>query len=852
MRQIFRTTRSLFWLVLLLLAFRSQAETDLIDAYFNGGVHDWYAPGTWVHGDLGPNRGPNGDIFIAYLEIGGETVLNDQNTNLHSFFIELGQISIINRGRMSSGVGNIIAQKNFSATLYIEGGSYWTSSSPLYVGAVQVGPAPDGTNPVFEPSYGDSQLQLDADGTAELTGDDRSVYVGNEGKVVIGLDRGYGFLDAERVYGGLEGAELVFNIGAGADYSFAPAAEHLLKLVKQGDGKVTLTNTGNNYSGGTVIEGGTLVQSVPGSIPTGSTDYSSNFQIDSGATLELHHDLLMTGLTGGGSIELKSTGDLHPKLILQLNESTGFSGDITGTGSFGLGEYNAGEVHLTWGQSVIEGDLFVRDNELKISDGASVTSTSGTIHPILYGESSVVVQNGGNWTVNGGGINGGEISVGSSVSTDAILRIEAGGTVTIGEDSTGKGTGTVRLGGGSLQFGGADLASGILNAGMVVGDAAGSKVEFNQNNDFHFTHDGTATGKPPVLSGHLSVVQAGSGTTRLYGENLQGYNSYGVTLVEHGTLVAAYGALPYKGEVEVTGGNLILNGREAENELHILGRLEGSGGRITANTALELAQESHTTYGGVIEGTGFFSLIDTGTTNGSITLTGDNTFSGGTAINAGTLILGSSTAAGTGAISVWGGTLDIGGQSISNSIGFVEGTIGGTGTINGSLAVTSAQNILSPGNSPGTLEFSSSQSWESYTYLWEVNDWAGTTAGTDFDQIRITGGLSLSETGSYFLDINSLTAGNVVGDVPNFSESDQSWIIISTTTGITGFDEARWTLQTGDFSSSPDWGGSFSLDEDGNNLVLNYAAVPEPSTFALVLVTLAATLLLRRRRSVQR
>jgi len=84
--------------------------------------------------------------------------------------------------------------------------------------------------------------------------------------------------------------------------------------------------------------------------------------------------------------------------------------------------------------------------------------------------------------------------------------------------------------------------------------------------------------------------------------------------------------------------------------------------------------------------------------------------------------------------------------------------------------------------------------------------------------------------------------------VANFSEADRSWTILSTTTGITNFNADLWSLNTGNFTSDPTRQGTFSLTQSGNNLVLNYAAIPEPSTSVLIAISLTAFVIFRRRR----
>ncbi|MEX1117473.1 MAG: PEP-CTERM sorting domain-containing protein [Terrimicrobiaceae bacterium] len=129
-----------------------------------------------------------------------------------------------------------------------------------------------------------------------------------------------------------------------------------------------------------------------------------------------------------------------------------------------------------------------------------------------------------------------------------------------------------------------------------------------------------------------------------------------------------------------------------------------------------------------------------------------------------------------------------------------------------------------------------------------MNDWTSNVAGTGFDQINITGSLNLTGgLGAYGLDIPSLTLANTAGNVGNFSEVNDSWTILTTTTGITGFDAANWSLLTSNFSTSPAYSGSFNLTQAGNNLVLSYA-VPEPSTYILIALSLTALVVFRRRR----
>jgi autotransporter-associated beta strand protein len=245
------------------------------------------------------------------------------------------------------------------------------------------------------------------------------------------------------------------------------------------------------------------------------------------------------------------------------------------------------------------------------------------------------------------------------------------------------------------------------------------------------------------------------------------------------------------------------------------------------------------------------SVLKTGA--GNATLKEINTYTGTTTVAAGVLaISGSGSINNSSAIQVAaGGTVrynsstaltvapSLNGSGTSN-----RAVLGGTGPINASVTLDNLGDVLSPGNSPGIQTYTVGQSWGAFSYDWEVNDFTGTTAGTHFDQIGITGTIDLTGgSGSYILNVLGLTAGDVAGLVPDFSEINRSWTIL-TSTGFTGFNAANWTINTTGFSD-PDT-GTWLLAQSGNNLMLSYTVIPEPR--AALLGGLGMLMLLRRRR----
>ena len=128
-------------------------------------------------------------------------------------------------------------------------------------------------------------------------------------------------------------------------------------------------------------------------------------------------------------------------------------------------------------------------------------------------------------------------------------------------------------------------------------------------------------------------------------------------------------------------------------------------------------------------------------------LSGVNTYTGATTITNGVLEIGSAgTINNTASIALNGGTLRYNSSTAysGGAITNTGGTISGTGDINAVVNLDSLADKLAPGNSPGIQEYVPAQNWSSFTYLWELNSFTDTTAGTDYDQIQATGGLNLS------------------------------------------------------------------------------------------------------------
>ena len=121
----------------------------------------------------------------------------------------------------------------------------------------------------------------------------------------------------------------------------------------------------------------------------------------------------------------------------------------------------------------------------------------------------------------------------------------------------------------------------------------------------------------------------------------------------------------FMGSGDNSNGSLDLNGNN-----QTFGSLESYGaGTVVITSAsaatLSVNQTAARTYAGTL--TGALSLTKNGSS--TLTLTGANTYNGTTNVAGGTLLLSGSGTLGTSSISISGGTLDMGGKSLTNSFG---------------------------------------------------------------------------------------------------------------------------------------------------------------------------------------
>ena len=199
-----------------------------------------------------------------------------------------------------------------------------------------------------------------------------------------------------------------------------------------------------------------------------------------------------------------------------------------------------------------------------------------------------------------------------------------------------------------------------------------------------------------------------------------------------------------------------------------------------------------------------------------------------------------------------GVTLDSDSGVIVNS----GGRLTGTGTIDDSVTVN-AGGRFAPGSSPGTISVTGPLVWNGGSIQeFDVNDTpvgqggAG-VVGTNWDQILVTdainGTLTINATAANkaIVEINPLDPGYTT--IANFDKNTPvgyQWLWLTATAGINlvGLDpvESRFLIDdsfvfgTGAPHEPSVSGGYFYVSMAGNQLFINYSAVPEPGSMILL------------------
>lgn len=487
----------------------------------------------------------------------------------------------------------------------------------------------------------------------------------------------------------------------------------------------------------------------------------------------------------------------------------------------------------------------VWDNVLLASDFANFGGAAGlvTLQPSGINVRRIVLQTSG-YTLQGGkvtsdapantfvidkaAINAGTINNNFDLTVagaNVNVRIRNQGTVTVpltlgGNFQFTDATGIKRL---DLEGTGANGSRIDFTGGLL--DTPGASVRLRMGNSgsnlsvFNLSGNSTYAGGTEVVRGTVNISSAnavGSGNVQLATSATSAGDTVRVFLIGAVDLTNPFSTANASGGGAVTAvlgkdvgdaststisGNINLNSDTTSLELRV----------VDADARLNLT-------GLVTDGAGVRGITKTGAGVLELARAAGNTYDGLTVVQAGTLLVNntSGSATGTGNVQLSAGA-----------------TLGGDGSIAGTVITLGPTAVLSPGNSVGDLTLGAANLSAGATLKFELGP--ATTPGVTYDQLVISGTL-FGSTASGGLKLEITNAGGLQLGIP---------YTLITFASATDLDYADLDPVLLPAPLDPSFGnGGFLIT--GTELQVQFL-IPEPGSFLLVLCGLSPVLLLRRR-----
>jgi fibronectin-binding autotransporter adhesin len=563
-------------------------------------------------------------------------------------------------------------------------------------------------------------------------------------------------------------------------------------VLKIGTGTLALTNANNTVTGGVNVQGGTLSLGATGALPN-----NTNVTVAAGATFSpatANTGAFGTVTLNGGMFQFPSGSGLIDFVSQFVTSSAGGTVGLTGTGSVGIGVGTAITVNgnSTWlsagNTSYIASDSSA---DVPITIRAGVTLTNGIALATLN-QFGFRIIGGGTLFQNSDATNVVQLQAPLTVVQSRYRVTDASSNGGVGN----LGVGPFTLDGGTMAYGGTTATTikpiaMTANGGTIEVESAAAVLTDNGaiSGPGSLTKIGAGTLILGSAANTFSGLTVTAGTVQTANENTLGTGTVtvaaaGVVQYKASTTSARTFNLDFGTLAAGTGATVMLNGAAVNG-----GFMRGPGTfALTGGTTLSGVS---TAASAIINQTGPASVVNF-TNNGQFTNAAGQTlnWTNGTNASAGLLTIGGTVAAsdfisdgvvtvnGGGALNSSGSNLVLGGDSrttinpsgalavaagttieLNGGLLVNNGTISGTTDVNyGSLAKgTGVYGIVNvgqggtyaPGNSPGivtaaAVNFDNSPVISGAPVL--QIELAGTTLGTQYDQLQVTGPASLGGT----------------------------------------------------------------------------------------------------------
>ena len=506
------------------------------------------------------------------------------------------------------------------------------------------------------------------------------------------------------------------------------------------------TNSANLYVGdfgaGTLnVEGGGLVSNRTGVIGE-NAGFTSTANVAGANSAWTNSDILYVGYAGSGGLHLTGGGHVSNTMgsIGDRNGSistatvAGAGSAWTNSGNLNVGEFGAGTLNIMTGGNVSNAVAYIGNQSgstgIVSVDGAGSTWTNSNLYVASVGAGTLNISNGAQV----------HVSSSSSVISSSVIGYHAG---SVGE-VTVTGTGSAWLNEGELIVGeSGDGTLMITNGGLVrstFGNIGWTDSTAFSNGNGSVTVDGTNSSwsivvGAPGSTGRLVIGQTGKGVLKITGggsvSSVTGYIGFENRSIGDVTVDGAGSTWGITGDFHVGGGD----------------------------------------FGGSNGGSGMLHVTNGGRVSSINSFLGYGTTSTGTAIVDGVGSLWTTFSLNIGPVSPASLTVSNGGavQALNMLV------VGALGEVHGDGLITAnVQNagLVSPGNSPGALHITGDYAQSNAGKL--QIELAGTTPGSQYDQLLITGGATLNGV----LQVSLLD-----GFAP---ASGDSFDLLTTTSDITG------------------------------------------------------------------